>query len=60
VIAEEGAPLLAELRVVVADATQAIAVVTETAETDLPVMIADIRTAVTNAPPPSSTPSAPT
>jgi phospholipid/cholesterol/gamma-HCH transport system substrate-binding protein len=48
-IAEEGAPLLAELRVVVADATGAIAVVTETAETDLPVMIADIRTAVSRA-----------
>jgi ABC-type transporter Mla subunit MlaD len=48
-IAEEGAPLLAELRVVVADATRAIAVVTETAETDLPVMIADIRTAVSRA-----------
>jgi phospholipid/cholesterol/gamma-HCH transport system substrate-binding protein len=48
-IAEEGAPLLAELRVVVADTTQAIAVVTETAQTDLPVMIADIRTAVTRA-----------
>jgi phospholipid/cholesterol/gamma-HCH transport system substrate-binding protein len=48
-IAEEGAPLLAELRMVVADTTQAIAVVTETAQTDLPVMIADIRTAVTRA-----------
>jgi hypothetical protein len=31
------------LRVAVADATQAIALVTEAAETDLPGMIADIR-----------------
>jgi phospholipid/cholesterol/gamma-HCH transport system substrate-binding protein len=43
-IAEEGAPLLAEIAGGVADATQAIALVTEAAETDLPVMIADIRT----------------
>jgi phospholipid/cholesterol/gamma-HCH transport system substrate-binding protein len=42
-ITEEGAPLLAEMRVAVADATQAIALVTEAAETDLPGMIADIR-----------------
>jgi phospholipid/cholesterol/gamma-HCH transport system substrate-binding protein len=50
-ITEEGAPLLAEMRVAVADATQAIALVTEAAETDLPGIIADVRAAVT-APPP--------
>jgi phospholipid/cholesterol/gamma-HCH transport system substrate-binding protein len=45
-ITEEGAPLLSELRVAVADATEAIALVTRTAETDLPVMMADIRAGV--------------
>jgi phospholipid/cholesterol/gamma-HCH transport system substrate-binding protein len=48
-ITEEGAPLLAEMRVAVADATQAIALVTEAAETDLPGIIADVRAAVDRA-----------
>jgi hypothetical protein len=39
------------MRVAVADATRAIALVTEAAETDLPVIIADIR-AGRPAPPP--------
>jgi phospholipid/cholesterol/gamma-HCH transport system substrate-binding protein len=48
-ITEEGAPLLAEMRVAFADATQAIALVTEAAETDLPGIIADVRAAVDRA-----------
>jgi phospholipid/cholesterol/gamma-HCH transport system substrate-binding protein len=48
-ITEDGAPLLAEMRVAVADATRAIALVTEAAETDLPGIIADVRAAVERA-----------
>ncbi len=48
-IEQEGAPLLAETRVAVADATEAVAAIRATAETDLPVVMDDIRAAVENA-----------
>lgn len=48
-LAEEGAPLLAETRVAVADATAAIARIAAAAETDLPAVIADVRSAVDSA-----------
>jgi phospholipid/cholesterol/gamma-HCH transport system substrate-binding protein len=48
-IEQEGAPLLAETRVAVADATEAIAAIRSTAETDLPAVMADVRGAVENA-----------
>lgn len=41
----EGGPLLAEARVAVADATQAIGAIGAAAENDLPVIVADIRSA---------------
>jgi phospholipid/cholesterol/gamma-HCH transport system substrate-binding protein len=48
-IAEEGAPLLAETRVMVAEANTAVSRIAAAAETDLPVMIEDIRSAVASA-----------
>lgn len=48
-IADEGAPLLAEMRVAVAEANTAIAAVSRTADSDLPLIVADIRAAVSRA-----------
>lgn len=48
-LTEEGAPLLAETRMAVADATAAIARISAAAETDLPAVIADVRAAVDSA-----------
>ncbi|WP_281983427.1 MCE family protein [Thalassorhabdomicrobium marinisediminis] len=45
----EGAPLLSETRAAVADATSAIASISEVAQTDLPTIVEDIRTATATA-----------
>ncbi|MEM8959341.1 MAG: MlaD family protein [Pseudomonadota bacterium] len=48
-IESEGGPLLAETRVMVAEATRAVATVNATVQTDLPAIIADIRSATDTA-----------
>ncbi len=46
---DQGTPLLVETRVVLADAAAAIAVISDAAQTDLPLIVADIRTATQTA-----------
>ncbi|MBF9059027.1 MCE family protein [Rhodobacterales bacterium HKCCSP123] len=48
-IVEQGAPLLTETRAAVAAATEAIATINATAETDLPAVMADVRAAAETA-----------